>query len=121
MDQVGNLSPKFIKAREENKIENFMTDAIMTSEIIKIGRDQIVETEEISIDKTCGKPRYEQNYRRGHFRSNASAYQTFGRQNSREEYRNNYRMKSTVEIEVGVGLEKDHFKEMLIIEGMIEV
>ena len=30
-------------------------------------------------------------------------------------------MKATVEIEVGVGLEKDHFWEMLMIKGMTEV
>ena len=35
-----------------------------------------------------GRPRYEQNYRRGNFRSNA---RNFDRQNSRGEYRNNYR------------------------------
>ena len=35
-----------------------------------------------------GRPRYEQNYRRGNFRGNTLSY---ARQNSRGEYRNNYR------------------------------
>ena len=30
-------------------------------------------------------------------------------------------MKIAVEIKVGIGLEKDHFQEMLIIKGMTEV
>ena len=55
---------------------------------------------------------YEQNYRRGNFRSNVRSYQDFGRQNSRGEYRGKVR----------VGLEKDHFQGIaIIIEGMIEV
>ena len=37
-----------------------------------------------------GRPRYEHNYRRGHFRGNVRTYQTFGRHNSRREYRDNY-------------------------------
>ena len=38
-----------------------------------------------------GRPRYEQNYRRGNFRGNVRKYQNFERQNSRGKYRNNYR------------------------------
>ena len=37
-----------------------------------------------------GRPRYEQNYRRGNLRGNTRSYQNFGRQNSRGEYKGNY-------------------------------
>ena len=40
-----------MKAREEHKVGNFMIDAIMINEIIKIGTDKIVVTEKISIEK----------------------------------------------------------------------
>ena len=68
-----------------------------------------------------GRPRYEKNYRRGNFRGNIRMYQNFGRQNSRGEYRGNYRNEDySREKEVGVGLEKNHFQGILIIEGMTE-
>ena len=38
-----------------------------------------------------GRPKYDPNYRREKFRGNARSCQNFGRQNSRGEYRNNYR------------------------------
>ena len=39
-------------------------------------------------------------------------YQNFERQISKGEYRNNYgEMKVTAEVEIGTGLEKDHFLE----------
>ena len=41
---------------------------------------------------------------------------SFDRQNSRGEYRNNYRMK--VMIEAGTGLEKGHFPETIITIGI---
>ena len=68
-----------------------------------------------------GRPRYEQNYRRGNFGGNVRSYQDFGRQNSREEYRGNYRNENYSR---EVGLEKDYFQGIIIIiiiEGMIEV
>ena len=51
MDQIGNSNLRYFKAREEVKIENFMIDATMINEIIKIGTDQVVVTGEISIGK----------------------------------------------------------------------
>ena len=66
-----------------------MTDTIMTSKVIRIDIDQIVEIGD-SIGKT-DRPRYIQNYRRGNFRGNTRMHQTFERQNRRGEYRNNYR------------------------------
>ena len=47
-------------------------------------------------------------------------YQNFVRQNSRREYRGNYRSENIAEKEVVVGLGKDHFQGILIIEGMID-
>ena len=51
MDQIDNSNLRYFKVREEDKVGNFMTNAIMISEITKIGTDQIVLTGEISIDK----------------------------------------------------------------------
>ena len=55
-----------------------------------------------------GSPRYEQNYRRGNFRGNMRSY---GRQNSRGEYRNSIEM--TVMTEARTGLERGHFPEIM--------
>ena len=51
MDQTGNSNHRYFKARDEDKVGNFMIDTIMFNEIIKIGTDQIVVTGEISIDE----------------------------------------------------------------------
>ena len=45
-----------------------MTDAIMISKAISTNIGQIVETRQYRQDR--GRPRYEQNYRRGNFRGN---------------------------------------------------
>ena len=50
MDQVDNLNLKSTKAKEEDRIEVTMIDAVMISEVIKIDIGQIVETGD-SIDK----------------------------------------------------------------------
>ena len=65
-----------------------------------------------------GRPRYEQNYRGGDFRGNVRTFKNSGRQNSRGEYRGNYRMKIIAEKEIGVCLEKDHFQGILVIREM---
>ena len=56
-----------------------------------------------------GRPRYKENYRRGNFR---------GMQDRivQENIEVIIRMKVTVEREVGVGLEKDHFQGIIIIK-----
>ena len=46
-----NSNLRFIRAEEEDKVEIFMTDIIITEEITKIDIYQIVVTKEISIDK----------------------------------------------------------------------
>ena len=51
MDQTGILNPRYIKVKEEEKVENFMIDIIMINEIIKMGTDQIVVTGETSINR----------------------------------------------------------------------
>ena len=43
MDQVDNLNPKSTKAREEDRIEVVMIDAVMISEVIKIDIGQLVQ------------------------------------------------------------------------------
>ena len=68
-----------------------MTDAIMICEIIKVGTDQIIVTEQISIDKIEIDQGMKKNYRRGNCRGNVRTYQNLGRQSSRGEYRGNYR------------------------------
>ena len=50
MDQVDNLNPKSTKAREEDRIEVVMIDAVMISEVIKIDIGQIMEIRD-NIDK----------------------------------------------------------------------
>ena len=121
MNQVGNLKPKFIKAREEDNIENFMIDTIMTSEIIKKDTDQIVETEEMStgkievdlhINKIIGEKILE--VMQAHTK-------ILGDSTVEENTEITIGLKITVEIEIGVDLAKDPFQEMLIIEETIEV
>ena len=65
-----------------------MIDAVIIREVIRIDIGWTVKTgdsiEQYRQDR--GRPRYEQNYRRGNFRGNA---RNFDRENSRGEYRNN--------------------------------
>ena len=65
MEQVDNLNHTFTKVEAEDKIEVTMTDAILISKATRTDIAQIVETEDI--DRTEGRPRYKQNYRRGNF------------------------------------------------------
>ena len=52
MEQIGNSSLRFTKAKEEDRVEISMIHIIMTQEIIKNNIDQIVEIEEfILVDK----------------------------------------------------------------------
>ena len=78
MDQLDNLNYKVTKAKVEGKIEVIMIDAIIISEIIRIGIGQIVKTgdsiDRIEVDLDM--------YRRGNFRGNA---RIFDRQNNRGE------------------------------------
>ena len=66
-----------------------------------------------------GRPKYEQNYRRGHFRGNVRKYQIL-KDRIEENIGVIIGMKIIVGKEVGVGLEKDHFQGILIIDGITE-
>ena len=79
-----------------------MIDAIMVKEMIKIGIDQIVEIEELTLSGRIqygqnyrDSPRYNQNYRndfrRGNFRGNIRTNQNYKGKNFRGGYRRNYR------------------------------
>ena len=121
MNQVGNLNPKFIKAREKDKIENFMIDAIMTSETIKLDTDQIVETEEISMDKIEVDLGMNKIIGEEILEEMQEYTKILGDRTVEENTEITIGIKITVEKEVGIGLEKDHFQGMLIIEGTIEI
>ena len=72
--------------------------------------------------KDRGRPRFEQNYRGGKFRSKARQYQNYEGQDSRGEDRNNNtEMKVIAEVEIGTGLEKGHFLETLVMIETIGV
>ena len=45
------FKPQIYQGKGRGQIDNFMIDTIMTSKTIKIDTGQIMETEEISIDK----------------------------------------------------------------------
>ena len=49
--QTNSLNLRYFIAREEAKQEISMTNEIMIKEIIRIGIDQVVETEEFHMDK----------------------------------------------------------------------
>ena len=46
MSQIDNSGPKYIKVKEEDKVENIMTDTTMIRETIRVDTNQIVEPEE---------------------------------------------------------------------------
>ena len=49
MGLTGNSNLRFIKAKEGNRVDIFMTHTIMTEEIIKIDTDQIEEIGEFNL------------------------------------------------------------------------
>ena len=49
MEQIHNSNLRFIKAKEGDRVDIFMTHVIMTGEIIKIGIDETAETEEFNL------------------------------------------------------------------------
>ena len=61
MEQICNSSLRYIKAKEGNKVEIFMTHIIMIQEIIKLDIDQIAEIEEFSL---MGKAKLDQGMNR---------------------------------------------------------
>ena len=49
MEQVGNSNLRYMKAKEEVRVNFFIINIIMTEEIIKISIDQIEDIEEFSL------------------------------------------------------------------------
>ena len=85
------MNLRLIRAREGDRVEIVMIHIIMIEEIIKIDIDKIAETGEFNlVDKI------------------------------EENIEVIIGMEIIEEKDVGVGLEKDHFQGILIIEGMIE-
>ena len=121
MRSIGHSNLRFVKAKEEDKVEIFMIHIIMTEETSKIDTDQIVKIGEFSLadtvevgqgaNKTIGEEIL--GATQGHIKIMEDRI-------VEENIEVIIGMKITVEREVGVGLEKDHFQEILIIEGMIE-
>ena len=107
MDQVDNLNHKFIKVEAEDKNRgNYDTCNYDQQSYQNRYRSDSGDRRQDRQDR--GRPRYEKNYRTGNFRGSV---RNFDRQNSRGEYRNNYRMK--VMTEAGMVLEKGHFPEAI--------
>ena len=53
-EQIGNSNLRYIKAREGEKVEIFMIDITMISEVIKTGTDQIGVIGEVSLVDIIG-------------------------------------------------------------------
>ena len=113
MNQLSNLNPKFMKSREEDKIDNFMIGTIIISETIKIDTDQIVETGKISIDKKEVDLGMKKNMREEILEAKIHEYtKILGDRTVEENTETIIGIKITPAIEVGTGLEKDHFQEI---------
>ena len=74
-----------------------------------------------SIDKTGVRPRYEQNYSRGNFGDIVRTYKMLKDKTVEESTEIIIEMKVIAEVEMGTGLEKDHFLEALVMIGTIGV
>ena len=86
-----HIDLKSTKAKEENKIEVAMIDAVMINEVIK-NRYRPDSGDRRQYRQGRSRPRFEHNYRGGNFRGKVRTHQNFGRQNSRGKCRNNYRL-----------------------------
>ena len=94
MGLISNSNLRFIRAEEGDKVEIFMTHIIVIEGIKQNRYRSDSSDRKNQYRQNRGRLRYEQNYRRGNFTGNARLYQDFGRQNSRAEYRGNYRNES---------------------------
>ena len=94
-----------------------MMDAAITSDTIKIDTDWIVETEEISIDKIEVDLGMNTFIEEKILEAMQEHNKILGDRTIKENTEITIGLKITVEIEVGIGLERDHFQEVLIIEG----
>ena len=96
-----NLSPRYIKAKEEVSVEISIISTNMIKGIIKIGIDQIAEIEEFNLVVEINVDRgievdQDMDKAIGNFRGNVKTYQNqnYSRQNNRDrhggDYRNDY-------------------------------
>ena len=98
-----------------------MTHIIMIEEIIKLDTDQIVVTEEISIDKVEVDPGINKNMEEGILEVMWDCIKILEDKIVKENTEVIIGMKTIAEREVGVGPEKDNFQGItIIIEGAIE-
>ena len=118
--QVDNLNPKSTNAKEEDKIEVVMMDTVMISEIIKIGTGQIVETgdniDKIEVDQGMNKIIEEEI-----LEVMQLCIKIFEDKIVDENTEIIIEMKVMAEVEIGTGIEKDHFLETLATEEVIRV
>ena len=124
MKSIGHSNLRYIKANKEDKVEIIMPHTIMAEGTIKIGTDQTVRIGEfdlagkVEVDKGMNKIIGEEflDAIQGHIKILEDRI-------AEENMELIIGMKITAEREVGVGLEKGHFQEIIviIIEGMIEV
>ena len=121
MELIGNSNLRFIRAEEGDKVEIFMTHIIMIEECIKTDIDQIavigefnlvdkVEVEQ-GMNKIIGEEILEVTWQHTKILEDRIVEENIGVIIG---------MKIIAEKEVGVGLGKDHFQGILIIEGTIE-
>ena len=91
MGLIGNSNLKFIRAEEGDKVDIFYDShnydrGNYQNRYRSNSGDRRIQFS----GQSRGRPRYEQNFRRGNFRGNMRMYQNFERQN-RGEYRGNFR------------------------------
>ena len=114
-----NLRVYQSKGREQSRI--FMSHIIMIEEIVKIGIDQTVEIGELNL---LDKVEVDQSMNKIIGAEILEAMQDDIKILEGRIVEENIEviigMKTITEKEVGVGLEKDHFQEIIIIEGTIE-
>ena len=113
---MNNLNLKSTKAKEEDKIEVAMIDTVMISEVIRIDIDQIVETGD-SIDKIEVDQGMTKIIEEIILEVIQGCIQIM-KDNTIEESTN---MKVIAEVEIGTGLEKDHFLETSVMVGTMGV
>ena len=124
MKLIGHSNLRYIKANKEDRVEIIMAHTIMAEGTIKIGTDQTVRigefnlTGKVEVDQCMNKIIGEEILEaiQGHIKILEDRI-------AEENIELIIGMKITAEREVGVGLEKGHFQEIIviIIEGMIEV
>ena len=121
-----SLNPRYTKVEVEANPEFFTIDAVMISQVIRIGIDQIAEVEEISIDKIevdLGMNKITgMIIGEGILEVMWEHIKILEDRIVEEDIEEIIEMKIITEKEVGVGVEKDHFQGIIviIIEEMTE-